>query len=63
MIRAGIVPSAFQIGDFTKTTQRVPVKISFMSPLEGIILLPGMSVEVKVRTPAVLPDFALRFHL
>ena len=35
MIRAGIVPSAFQIGDFTKTTQRVPVKITFTSPLDG----------------------------
>jgi RND family efflux transporter MFP subunit len=62
MIRAGIVPSAFQIGDFTKTTQRVPVKISFTSPLDGIILLPGMSVEVKVRTPAELPEYALRLH-
>jgi RND family efflux transporter MFP subunit len=63
MIRAGIVPSAFQIGEFSKTTQRVPVKISFTSPLDGIVLLPGMSVEVKVRTPAELPEFALRFHL
>jgi membrane fusion protein, multidrug efflux system len=60
MIRAGIVPSAFQIGEFTKTTQRVPVKISFQALPEGVTLLPGMSVEVKVRTSAVLPDFAQR---
>ncbi|MGA2477212.1 MAG: HlyD family secretion protein [Spirochaetia bacterium] len=60
MIRAGIVPSAFQIGDFTKTTQRVPVKITFSSPLDALTMLPGMSVEVKVRTPAKLPEFALR---
>ena len=62
MIRAGIVPSAFQIGDFTKTTQRVPVKISFRSSLDTVTLLPGMSVEVKVRTPARLPEFALRLR-
>lgn len=58
MIRAGIVPSAFQIGEFTKTTQRVPMKISFLSRPEGIVLLPGMSVEVKVRTTAQVPEFA-----
>ena len=57
MIRAGIVPSAFQIGDFTKTTQRVPVRISLHSLQEGDILLPGMSVEVKVRTAAQMPAF------
>jgi len=58
MIRAGIVPSAFQIGEFTKTTQRVPVRISFRSLPEAAALLPGMSVEVKVRTTAALPGFA-----
>ena len=57
MIRAGIVPSAFQIGDFTKSTQRVPVRITLQSIGEGDILLPGMSVEVKVRTPAAMPGF------
>jgi len=58
IIRAGIVPSAFQIGEFTKTTQRIPVKIGFLSRPEGIILLPGMSVEVKIRTTADIPAFA-----
>jgi membrane fusion protein, multidrug efflux system len=63
MIRAGIVPSAFQIGEFTKTTQRVPVKIVLTSQPEGAILLPGMSVEVKVRTDAAVPAFAEKLHL
>jgi membrane fusion protein, multidrug efflux system len=62
MIRAGIVPSAFQIGDFTKTTQRVPVKIIFQSLPDDAALLPGMSVEVKVRTTNEIPDFARDWH-
>jgi len=53
-IRAGIVAPAFQIGEFTKTTQRVPVKIrfdpEFLSGADAPRLLPGLSVEVKVRT-------------
>jgi membrane fusion protein, multidrug efflux system len=63
MIRAGIVPSAFQIGDFTKTTQRIPVKISFAAPADGLTLLPGMSVEVKVRTEAKIPELALKLKV
>lgn len=63
LIRAGIVPSAFQIGDFTKTTQRVPVKIDLEPQSGGATLVPGMSVEVKVRTDAILPAFAQGFHL
>ncbi len=55
MIRPGIVPPAFQIGTFTKTTQRVPVRIRIVTPIEGLGLVPGLSVEVKVRTPASLP--------
>ncbi|HUW69703.1 MAG TPA: HlyD family secretion protein [bacterium] len=58
LIRAGIVAPAFQIGDFTKTTQRVPIKIRFTDPITGITLLPGMSVVVKIRTTASLPAFA-----
>jgi len=60
MIRAGIVPSAFQIGDFTKTTQRVPVRITLGSVPQGAILLPGMSAEVKVRTATAMPAFFQR---
>jgi membrane fusion protein (multidrug efflux system) len=63
LIHAGAQPSAFQVGDFTKTTQRVPVKIDLSSPLDGATLVPGMSVEVKVRTDAVLPAFAEKIHL
>jgi membrane fusion protein (multidrug efflux system) len=57
MIRAGIVAPAFQIGEFTKTTQRIPVKIKLARTNEGFILLPGMSAEVKIRTTTGLPDF------
>jgi RND family efflux transporter MFP subunit len=62
MIRAGIVPSAFQIGEFTKTTQRVPVRIGFGSLQGNEVFLPGMSVEVKVRTTAELPQFVQRLQ-
>jgi membrane fusion protein (multidrug efflux system) len=48
-ISAAILPPAFSIGEFTKTTQRVPVKIGFTSLPKDALLLPGMSVEVKVK--------------
>jgi membrane fusion protein, multidrug efflux system len=50
LIGAGIVPPSFSIGDFTKTTQRVPVRITLETAGTG--LLPGMSVEVKVSSRA-----------
>ncbi len=50
MIGAAIVAPPFSIGEFTKTTQRVPVKIVFDAIPGSVTLLPGMSVEVKVRT-------------
>jgi membrane fusion protein, multidrug efflux system len=62
LIHAGTLPASFQIGDFTKTTQRVPVRIDLTSPMDGATLVPGMSVEVKVRTDALLPAFAERIH-
>lgn len=55
LVRAGIVPSSFQIGEFTKTTQRIPVKIRITSIPEGVTLIPGMSVEVKIRTNPTMP--------
>lgn len=58
LIGAGIVPPSFSIGDFTKTTQRVPVRISLEK--EEAALIPGMSVEVRVRTK---PLFKLPFGL
>lgn len=63
MIRPGIVPSAFQIGEFTKTTQRIPVKVVIDSRLEGAVLVPGMSVVAKFRTNAPLPAFAEKLGL
>jgi membrane fusion protein (multidrug efflux system) len=48
-IGAAIVPPPFSIGEFTKTTQRVPVRIEFASIPDGVVLLPGMSVEVKIK--------------
>ena len=47
LIGAGILAPPFSIGDFTKTTQRVPVRISLDDGQSGLI--PGLSVEVKVR--------------
>lgn len=49
-IGAAILPPPFSIGEFTKTTQRIPVKIEFASLPEDIVLLSGMSVEVKIKT-------------
>jgi membrane fusion protein (multidrug efflux system) len=48
-IGAGIVPPSFTIGDFTKTTQRIPIKILMDKTQAGLSLLPGMSVEVKIK--------------
>jgi membrane fusion protein (multidrug efflux system) len=52
-----LIPPANASGNFTKVTQRVPVKISIYPVDEngqpvyekGIKLLPGMSVEIKVK--------------
>jgi membrane fusion protein (multidrug efflux system) len=44
-----IVPPPLSIGDSTKTTQKIPVKIKFDDPSVNRILTPGMSVEVKIR--------------
>ena len=49
MIGKAIVPPPFNIGESTKTTQKVPVRISFNEIPESMIILPGMSVEVKIR--------------
>jgi membrane fusion protein (multidrug efflux system) len=49
-----LIPPNNASGNFTKITQRVPVKISIernraVDPQQKIDLLPGMSVEVKVK--------------
>ncbi|MGQ9632404.1 MAG: HlyD family secretion protein [bacterium] len=46
---AGIVTPPFSIGEFTKTTQKIPVKISFDQIPDSMLILPGMSVEVKIK--------------
>ena len=47
-IAGAIVPPPFSIGEFTKTTQRIPVRITFTTKPDGLYLLPGMSAVVKV---------------
>lgn len=49
-----LIPPNNASGNFTKVTQRVPVKISISDPRaddpkDNGALLPGMSVEVKIR--------------
>ena len=58
-IGAAIVPppSPFSIGEFTKTTQRVPFRIKFDNLPEDKVLVPGMSVEVKIKVESSVPSF------
>jgi membrane fusion protein (multidrug efflux system) len=44
-----LIPPNNASGNFTKVTQRVPVKISIDKGNSNINLLPGMSVEVRVK--------------
>jgi len=49
-----LIPPNNASGNFTKVTQRVPVKISIersggVDPRRQVDLLPGMSVEIKVK--------------
>jgi membrane fusion protein (multidrug efflux system) len=48
-VAAAIVPPPFSIGESTKTTQKIPVKIEFTRIPDSVTLLPGMSVEVNIR--------------
>ncbi len=48
-IGANIIPPPFQIGDTTKTTQKIPVKIALGSVPDATPLVPGMSVEIKIK--------------
>ncbi|MGD1047337.1 MAG: HlyD family secretion protein [Candidatus Krumholzibacteriaceae bacterium] len=52
--RFSLIPPNNASGNFTKVTQRIPVKIAIGaalsdSPRERLLLVPGMSVEVKIR--------------
>ncbi len=42
-----LIPPNNASGNFTKVTQRVPIRIGLDDP-EGLCLLPGMSVEVRI---------------
>ncbi len=44
-----LIPPNNASGNFTKVTQRVPIKIAIDTHLQAKPLLPGMSVEVKVK--------------
>ena len=48
-----LIPPNNASGNFTKVTQRVPIKISLKQPSVGnsnpFVLLPGMSVEIKIK--------------
>jgi membrane fusion protein (multidrug efflux system) len=48
-VAAAIVPPPFSIGESTKVTQKIPVKIAFESIPSGAVLVPGMSVETTVK--------------
>jgi membrane fusion protein (multidrug efflux system) len=48
-VSAAIVPPPFSIGESTKTTQKVPVKIIFAEIPDDVTLLPGMSVEITIK--------------
>ncbi len=48
-IAAAIVPPPFSIGESAKTTQKIPVKIALNKIPDSKVLLPGMSVEVKIK--------------
>ncbi len=47
-----LIPPNNSSGNFTKVTQRIPLRISFNSPSEGdhVYLRPGMSAEIKIKT-------------
>lgn len=47
-----LLPPDNATGNFTKIVQRVPVKIGFDAPPQGIVLRPGTSVVVHVNTLA-----------
>jgi membrane fusion protein (multidrug efflux system) len=48
-IAAAIVPPPFSIGESTKVTQKIPVKIAFDAIPDGAVLVPGMSVETTIK--------------
>lgn len=45
-----LIPPNNASGNFTKVTQRIPLRITFQSPSESLYLRPGMSAEIKIKT-------------
>ena len=47
-----LIPPSNASGNFTKVTQRIPLRVSFQQSQEGqrLYLRPGMSVEIKIKT-------------
>ncbi|WP_411344456.1 HlyD family secretion protein [Paenibacillus sp. WLX1005] len=45
-----VIPATNTSGNFNKVTQRIPVEIALNVP-EGLQLIPGTNVEVKIHTP------------
>ena len=43
-----LIPAGNASGNFTKVTQRVPVKIALDAPARGFSLLPGLSVSTRI---------------
>jgi membrane fusion protein, multidrug efflux system len=48
--RFTLLPPDNASGNFTKVVQRIPVRIHVLSPPPGIVLRPGMSVDLRVNT-------------
>jgi membrane fusion protein (multidrug efflux system) len=47
--RLSLLPPENATGNFVKVVQRIPVKI-LVEPVEGLILRPGMNVDVRIFT-------------
>ncbi|MNH43010.1 putative multidrug resistance protein EmrK [compost metagenome] len=50
-----LLPSDNATGNFTKIVQRFPVRIVLDQPVDGVQILPGMSVVTTVDTRPVEP--------
>lgn len=48
--RFSLLPPDNASGNFTKVVQRVPVRVELQDPPQGVVLRPGMSVELTVDT-------------
>jgi membrane fusion protein (multidrug efflux system) len=49
-VRFSLLPPDNATGNFTKVVQRVPVRVRVHAVPDGVVLRPGMSVELMVDT-------------